>query len=861
MFTKLLNIFSDSNEKIIDQLQTKIDLINSFEDSLINLTNEELTNKTEYFRNKLSDNISLDEIMPEAFAVVREASKRILGQRHYDVQIMGGIVLYQGSISEMKTGEGKTLTATLPLYLNALEGGSVHLVTVNDYLSRRDCSWMGPVFNFLGISVACLQYNGKAFIYNENFDAQNKSSQQLIESSRKDAYLADITYGTNNEFGFDYLRDNMVIQSGQLSQRSRNFAIVDEVDNILIDEARTPLIISGPSQQPTDLYKKVNQAVKQLQIQEDFEISEKERTALLTEDGISKLETLLNVENMYSQENYLLAHYVENSLKAHYIFAKDVDYVLSNGEVVIVDEFTGRLMPGRRYSEGLHQSLEAKEQVRIQQESITYATITLQNYFRLYNKLSGMTGTAATEAEEFFKIYKLESVSIPTHKPMLREDLNDLIFLNESYKFNAVVEHINKLYNTKRPVLIGTGSIEKSEQLSLLLKKQRIPHQILNAKQHEKEATIVAQAGRLGSVTVSTNMAGRGTDIVLGGNPEDRDSNEWQKEHDKVIELGGLYIIGTERHEARRIDNQLRGRSGRQGDPGTTQFYVSLQDDQMRRFGGERIQGIMNKVGMDDKPVTNSWVTRAINQTQIKMEGHNFDIRKHLVEYDDVMNIQRSIIYEKRMNILSNNSLKIILEEMFTKELENIVDTLYEEQSYNNSNNSILSILVEIEKILPEFQDFIPSDVDNPDQIITIGLEYFEKLYTEQFIENQNFIELQTGFMLRVIDSVWVEHLTTMQNLRESIGLQAYGQRDPLVMYKRESRNLFDAIINKIGQGIAQNIFNVSKIANLKGYKSQPKISQQNSNQIGSVNSHTRIGRNDPCTCGSGKKYKRCHGS
>ena len=861
MFTKLLNIFSDSNEKIIEDLQTKVDLVNSFEDSLINLTSEELTNKTEYFRNKLSNNITLDEIMPEAFAVVREVSKRILGQRHYDVQIMGGIVLYQGSISEMKTGEGKTLTATLPLYLNALEGGSVHLVTVNDYLSRRDCSWMGPVFNFLGISVACLQYNGKAFIYNENFDAQNKSSQQLIESSRKDAYLADITYGTNNEFGFDYLRDNMVIQSEQLSQRNRNFAIVDEVDNILIDEARTPLIISGPSQQPTDLYKKVNQAVKQLQIQEDFEISEKERTALLTEDGISNLETLLNVENMYSQENYLLAHYVENSLKAHYIFAKDVDYVLSNGEVVIVDEFTGRLMPGRRYSEGLHQSLEAKEQVKIQQESITYATITLQNYFRLYNKLSGMTGTAATEAEEFYKIYKLESVSIPTHKPMLREDLNDLIFLNESYKFNAVVEHINNLYNTKRPVLIGTGSIEKSEQLSLLLKKQRIPHQILNAKQHEKEATIVAQAGRLGSVTVSTNMAGRGTDIVLGGNPEDRDSNEWQKEHDKVIELGGLYIIGTERHEARRIDNQLRGRSGRQGDPGTTQFYVSLQDDQMRRFGGERIQGIMNKVGMDDKPVTNSWVTRAINQTQIKMEGHNFDIRKHLVEYDDVMNIQRSIIYEKRMNILSNNNLKIILEEMFTKELENIIDTLYEEQSYNNSNTSVLSVLSEIEKILPEFQKFIPTNYDNPDQIITAGLEYFEKLYTEQFIENQNFIELQTGFMLRIIDSVWVEHLTTMQNLRESIGLQAYGQRDPLVMYKRESRNLFDIIISKIGQGISQNIFNVSKIANLKGYKSQPKISQQNSNQIGSVNSSPRIGRNDPCTCGSGKKYKRCHGS
>ena len=860
MFTKLLNIFSDSNEKVIKQLQEKVDNINSLEESINKLTNEELANKTEYFRRKISNGVPLDEILPEAFATVREVSNRILGQRHYDVQIMGGIVLHQGSIAEMRTGEGKTLTATLPLYLNALLGEGVHLVTVNDYLARRDCSWMGPVFNFLGISVACLQYNGNAFIYNGNFET-NKEVPQLIECSRKEAYLADITYGTNNEFGFDYLRDHMVIQNHQLSQRDRNYAIVDEVDNILIDEARTPLIISGPSQQPTDVYKKVNLAVKQLKNEDDFEIGEKERSALLTEDGISKLEAILKVDNMYSQENYLLAHYVENSLKAHYIFQKDVDYVVSNGEVVIVDEFTGRLMPGRRYSEGLHQSLEAKEQVRIQQESVTYASITLQNYFRLYKKLSGMTGTAATEAEEFFKIYKLESVSIPTHRPMLREDLNDLIFLNESYKFNAVVDQIYDLYQLKRPVLIGTASIEKSEQLSSLLKKRRIPHQILNAKQHEKEASIVAHAGRLGAVTVSTNMAGRGTDIVLGGNPEDRDTIDWQEEHNKVIELGGLYIIGTERHEARRIDNQLRGRSGRQGDPGTTQFYVSLQDDQMRRFGGDRIQGIMDKVGMDDKAVTHSWVTRAINQTQIKMEGHNFDIRKHLVEYDDVMNIQRTIIYDQRMNILNNSNLLEILKEIFIKEIENIVDSFYEENINEITDEDPESLITNLNRILPGFGEFVSVDINNPEEFISIAIEYFERLYLEQFVENENHKDLQIAFMLRVMDSVWVEHLTTMQNLRESIGLQAYGQRDPLVMYKRESRNLFDSIIEKIGQGISHSIFNVSNIANSRDYKIQNKTPINSSSNTGSKVTNSRIGRNDPCPCGSGKKYKRCHGN
>ena len=860
MFAKLLNIFSDSNQKVVDQLQEKGDIIKLLEESTQKLTNEELANKTKYFRDKISGNSTLEQILPEVFATVREVSNRILGQRHYDVQIMGGIVLHQGSIAEMRTGEGKTLTATLPLYLNALMDQGVHLVTVNDYLARRDCSWMGPVFNFLGLSVACLQYNGKAFIYNNNFDS-DKDLPQLIECSRKDAYLADITYGTNNEFGFDYLRDHMVIQNHQLAQRDRNFAIVDEVDNILIDEARTPLIISGPSQQPTDVYKKVNLAVKQLTHEDDFEIGEKERSIQLTEDGINKLESILKVENMYSQENYLLSHYVDNSLKAHHIFQKDVDYVVSNGEVIIVDEFTGRLMPGRRYSEGLHQSLEAKEQVRIQQESVTYASITLQNYFRLYKKLSGMTGTAATEAEEFYKIYKLESVSIPTHRPMLREDLNDLIFLNENYKFNAVVDQIYDLYESKRPVLIGTASIEKSEQLSILLKKRRIPHQILNAKQHDKEATIVAQAGRLGSVTVSTNMAGRGTDIVLGGNPEDRDPNDWQDEHNKVITLGGLYIIGTERHEARRIDNQLRGRSGRQGDPGTTQFYVSLQDDQMRRFGGDKIQGIMDKVGMDDKAVTHSWVTRAINQTQIKMEGHNFDIRKHLVEYDDVMNIQRTIIYDQRMNILHNNNLLEILKEIFEKEIENLVDSFYEQNITEDTNESTIPLILDLNRILPGFEDFITSDINNADDFIFIALQYFEKLYEEQFIENENHQELQIAFMLRVMDSVWVEHLTTMQNLRESIGLQAYGQRDPLVMYKRESRNLFDIIIEKIGQGISHSIFNVSNIATSRDYTFQNKKTISNASNTESKMSNTRIGRNDQCPCGSGKKYKRCHGN
>ena len=860
MFTKLLNIFSDSNEKVIKQLQEKVDIVNSLEDSTQKLTNEELANKTKYFRNKISSSSTLEQILPEAFATVREVSNRILGQRHYDAQIMGGIVLHQGSIAEMRTGEGKTLTATLPLYLNALMDQGVHLVTVNDYLAKRDCSWMGPVFNFLGLSVACLQYNGKAFIYNNNFDS-NKDLPQLMECSRKDAYLADITYGTNNEFGFDYLRDHMVIQNHQLAQRDRNFAIVDEVDNILIDEARTPLIISGPSQQPTDVYKKVNLAVKQLIHEDDFEIGEKERSIQLTEDGITKLESILKVENMYSQENYLLSHYVDNSLKAHHIFQKDVDYVVSNGEVIIVDEFTGRLMPGRRYSEGLHQSLEAKEQVRIQQESVTYASITLQNYFRLYKKLSGMTGTAATEAEEFYKIYKLESVSIPTHRPMLREDLNDLIFLNENYKFNAVVDQIYDLFESKRPVLIGTASIEKSEQLSILLKKRRIPHQILNAKQHDKEASIVAQAGRLGSVTVSTNMAGRGTDIVLGGNPENRDPNDWQDEHNKVITLGGLYIIGTERHEARRIDNQLRGRSGRQGDPGTTQFYVSLQDDQMRRFGGDKIQGIMDKVGMDDKAVTHSWVTRAINQTQIKMEGHNFDIRKHLVEYDDVMNIQRTIIYDQRMNILHNNNLLEILKEIFEKEIENLVDSFFEENITKNTSESTISLILDLNRILPGFEDFVTSEINNAEDFIFIALQYFKKLYEEQFIENENHQELQIGFMLRVMDSVWVEHLTTMQNLRESIGLQAYGQRDPLVMYKRESRNLFDIIIEKIGQGISHSIFNVSNIANSRDYKFQNKKSISNASNTEYKMTNTRIGRNDQCPCGSGKKYKKCHGN
>ncbi|MCH8940596.1 MAG: preprotein translocase subunit SecA, partial [Chloroflexi bacterium] len=615
--------------------------INALEPEWEKLSNDALRAKTQEFRAALQDGEDLDDLLPEAFATVREAAKRTLGQRHFDEQLMGGIVLHQGKIAEMKTGEGKTLVATLPVYLNALMGRGVHVVTVNDYLAHRDPQWMGPIYEILGLSVGCLQHQA-SFLYDSTVEEEGAALSKLRPYGRREAYAADITYGTNNEFGFDYLRDNMVVETSQMVQKGQHYAIVDEVDNILIDEARTPLIISGAAQESTNLYQTLAKLAPRLTPEVDYAFDEKERSAVLTEDGISKIEKWLNVSNLYDPSNLSLTHYVDNALRAQVSFQRDRDYVVKDGEVIIVDEFTGRLMPGRRYSEGLHQSLEAKEGVQVRRESLTYATITLQNYFRLYSKLAGMTGTAATEAEEFWKIYKLEVTSIPTDRPMIREDINDLIFKTESAKYNAVADKIQELSDQRRPVLVGTTSIENSERLSEILKRRGIAHQVLNAKHHEREASIVTQAGRLGAVTVATNMAGRGTDIVLGGSPEGRSKEEWQEEHNKVVEMGGLYIIGTERHEARRIDNQLRGRGGRQGDPGTSRFYVSLEDDLMRRFGGDTIQKIMGWAGLeDDVPIESGLVTKAIGGSQVKVETVNFDIRKHLVEYDDVANAHR----------------------------------------------------------------------------------------------------------------------------------------------------------------------------------------------------------------------------
>ena len=623
------------------------------------LADEELRGKTEDFKDRISSGEGLDEILPEAFAAVREAARRTLGQRHFDVQIIGGAVLHEGKIAEMRTGEGKTLVATLPAYLNGLTGKGVHVVTVNDYLARRDAQWMGQIYDFLGLSVGVLQHDS-AYLYDSSRGA-GKGMERLREVPRSDAYAADITYGTNNEFGFDYLRDNMVIDRSQRVQRTLSYGIVDEVDNILIDEARTPLIISGAAQESTKEYNRFARLVPNLAAASDYTIDEKHRSVSLTAAGMSKIEMLLKVDNLYAPENYRQVHFVENALKARTIFERDREYVVKDGEVVLVDEFTGRLMPGRRLSDGLHQAIEAKEGVSVRRETITYATITLQNNFRMYEKLAGMTGTAATEAEEFRKVYGLDVVEIPTNQDMIRDDKSDLIYKNQKAKYDAVVRDIEELHRQGRPVLVGTTDIDKSEKLSKLLKGRKVPHEVLNAKQHEREATIVGQAGRPGAVTVATNMAGRGTDIVLGGNPEELgiDRDEWEAAHREVVESGGLHIIGTERHEARRIDNQLRGRSGRQGDPGSTRFYVALDDDLMRRFGGERIQSVMEWAGLeDDAPLENKMMTRSIEGAQVKVESHHFDIRKHLVEYDDVINTHRAVIYAERVKVLSGSDLK-----------------------------------------------------------------------------------------------------------------------------------------------------------------------------------------------------------
>ena len=868
MVSLLGKILGDSNERIAKKFRSEIEEINSLEIEAERLSDEQLKDRTWEFKERLQEDAEeLDDLLPEAFAMVREAAKRTLGQRHYDVQLIGGIVLHQGRIAEMKTGEGKTLVATLSVYLNALTGRGVHIVTVNDYLARRDTVWMGPIYHLLGLSVGCLQHDS-AYTYDPSSESDDPSFKYLRPISRREAYQADITYGTNNEFGFDYLRDNMMVEPQMAVQRELHYAIVDEVDNILIDEARTPLIISGPAEEPVQLYYTFARLVPRLR-EEDYTIDDRTRTVSLTQPGISKMEQWAKVRNLYDAENYHLVHYIENALTAHILRKRDKEYVVRDGQVVIVDEFTGRLQFGRRWSDGLHQAVEAKEGVKVQRESITYATITLQNYFRMYEKLAGMTGTAATEAEEFYKIYHLDVVTIPTNKPMVRNDAPDLIFKTEEGKWRAVAREIEEHYQEGRPVLVGTTSIENSEKLSGLLQKSGVPHKVLNAKQHESEAQIVTQAGRPHAITVATNMAGRGTDIVLGGNPLGLDiaPDEWQRDHDLVVSLGGLRVIGTEHHEARRIDNQLRGRSARQGDPGSSRFYASLEDELLSRFGGERIKSVMGLVGLDeDTPIENRIVTKSLESAQVKVEGHNFEIRKHLLDYDDVLNNQRQAIYAERSKGLTGADLKVNILSMVHKEIKALVSTYL--QSTDAEIWNLNGLLQELGTI-----SALPLELDTEEKLSLLGrdeieerlMRYAEELYDEREaqIESENMRTLERLLMLRTVDIYWVHHLTAMDNLRQGIGLHAFGQRDPLVMYKTEGSRMFQALLDRIQHDVVHSIYQVS-LAPAQGAR------RANSSLMAAASGRQReavavggekVGRNEPCPCGSGKKYKRCHGA
>jgi preprotein translocase subunit SecA len=873
---KWLSSLIDSNEREMRRLQPLVDHINSLEPDFEKLSDAELRAKTDEFKARLQDGENLDEILPETYAAVREAAKRTIRQRHFDVQLIGGIVLHQGKIAEMKTGEGKTLVATLPLYLNSLTGQGCHLVTVNDYLAKRDCHWMGPIYHALGVSVAAITAMQTpdnpfpSYIYDPSLDSGDPKWKHLHpipyppnqpQAARRQAYGADITYGTNNEFGFDYLRDNMVWDLSQCVQRPLIYAIVDEVDNILIDEARTPLIISGAAEEATKKYYTFAQLASHLSKDADYTIDERTRTANLTETGMTKMEKMLKHEGLlkapelYDPSNYFVTQYLESALKAHVLFKRDKDYVVKDGQVIIVDEFTGRLMFGRRYSEGLHQAIEAKEKVKIQRESVTMATITFQNYFRMYQKLAGMTGTAATEAEEFYKIYKLDVVVIPTNKPLIRTEYPDQIYKDEKTKFAAVAKEIKQLNDQKRPVLIGTTSIEKSENLSDLLRRNGIPHQVLNAKNHEKEAAIIAQAGRLGAVTVATNMAGRGVDIILGGNLEGRDPAEWQEEHNKVVELGGLHIIGTEHHEARRVDNQLRGRSGRQGDPGSSRFYASLEDEIVVRFGGDRIKGIMQWAGMDENtPIEHSFATKAMTNSQVKTEGYHFDIRKHLVEYDDVVNKHREVIYAERKKILSGADLKANIMSMVQDEIQGLVakhlsNVSYEREEEKSNLAGLFEDISTIFPLPPQFRSDGFSEL-SAQQITEKLTDYANELYNqrEQELGPDNMRIAERLVMLRVIDRLWMEHLTAIEHLRQGIGLRSVGQEQPLVVYKREGHAYFEALLASIQHDVAHNIYHVgiSKEAPQKKREAVP---------VGK-----KVGRNDPCPCGSGKKYKHCCG-
>ncbi len=953
MFKNLVKkVFGDPNEREVKRMTPTVERINALEAEFERMSADELRGETEGFRATIAERVgslaeelaaarrdlrqetdageriglqvevdrlqkelrtvesdAMEEIMPRAFAAVREAAKRTIGLRHYDVQMIGGMVLHQGTIAEMKTGEGKTLVATLPLYLNSLTGRGSHLVTPNDYLSKYGVQWMGPVYHALGVSVAVIQSAAAnpelgSFIYDPAFPNADDRYRHLRPVSRRDAYHADVTYGTNNEFGFDYLRDNMVTDLADCVQRELHYAIVDEVDNILIDEARTPLIISGQAQESSDLYSRFAQVVRRLSPERDYKVDEKDRLATLTEDGIAKVEQMIGLPagtSLYDAENFEKTPYLDNALRAHVLYHLDRDYIVKDGEVIIVDEFTGRLMHGRRFSEGLHQAIEAKEGVRVQRESLTLATITFQNYFRMYEKLAGMTGTAMTEAEEFGKIYNLEVTSIPTHKSVVRADLPDQVYKSQRAKFGAVVNEIQHMHERGQPVLVGTVAIETSEMLSDLLRRRGVPHNVLNAKQHEREAGIIAQAGRPGTVTIATNMAGRGVDILLGGNVDgiarerlrkaemdlatlSEDDPLWkealaaakvevERDREIVIAAGGLHVLGTERHEARRIDNQLRGRAGRQGDPGSSRFFISLEDDLMRRFGGQSVAGIMDRLGLEeDVPIEHGIVSKAIENAQVRVEGYNFDIRKHLLEYDDVMNKQREIIYAQRRQILSEPTMRPTILGMIEDELRKLVGAVTSDAEGGRSMQlepqewDVDALAGEVIKImpLPEGEDVERWRVLRPDDLadhlVALATDAYDA--REQAVGEADMRRLERLVMLRIVDNRWIRHLTDLDELREGIGLRAFAQQDPLVSYKREASEMYADLVEALSRDIAYTIFHVQ----LMTRPPAPPVRQVQTNrgdggapQPARATGRQQLGRNDPCWCGSGKKYKQCH--
>ena len=851
VFGFIKKLIGTHNDRAINRIQRHVEAVNALENEIKALSDDQLKAKTPQLKDKLANGSTLEEILPEAFAVVREASWRTLEMRPFDVQIVGGVVLHEGKIAEMKTGEGKTLMATMPVYLNALTGKGVHIVTVNDYLATRDSEWMGKIYEFLGLSV------GK--IYHD-----------IPEDERKAAYSADVLYGTNNEFGFDYLRDNMKFSKEQMVQRDLNFAIVDEVDSILIDEARTPLIISGQAEESTDKYYKVNQIIPNLKKEEHYQIDEKAKTASLTDEGIVIMENLLNVDNLYDPANIETLHCLNQAVKAHGLFKNEVDYVVKDGEVIIIDEFTGRMMAGRRYSDGLHQALEAKEGVKIENENQTLASITFQNYFRMYEKLAGMTGTAATEAEEFGSIYKLEVIVVPTNQPMIREDCPDVIYRTEDEKFDAVIEEIKELHEVKRPVLVGTISIERSELLSKKLKKFGIKHSVLNAKHHEKEAEIIAQAGQPGAVTIATNMAGRGTDIVLG---------------EGIPELGGLHILGTERHESRRIDNQLRGRSGRQGDMGSSRFYLSLEDDLLRIFGSDKISPLMARLGMEDgQPIEHAMVSKAVANAQKKVEAHNFDIRKHLLEYDDVMNRQREVLYTLRREIINTDNAKELLLDMADEVVDDTLAEIAQEKIYPEewdieALNELLErqFTVHIKKSGDHeliLQGNTKLELENcnreilHDTIMETVIQAYEA--KEEGIETDFMRHIEKVIMLQVLDGLWKDHLLGMDHLKEGIGLRGYAQKNPLTEYKKEGFDLFGAMMARIKEETTEYLFKIQinqeiEMPDERGSKPPQVVEHRGDSEVSAKpvtvrREEEKVGRNEPCPCGSGKKYKKCHG-